>query len=139
VTRFARILVVLDGQPEGQRALEHALALAVPLRARLDAVVVEGRLPALPATVAEVDEAKREKDAFFEQIARLAEDQSAEAGVECVAEIAAGPPADVILSRAREGGFDLVVVGYHRRLFGSTADRLCHHAPCPVLVVRGDR
>jgi nucleotide-binding universal stress UspA family protein len=136
---FERILVAVDGQPEGQHALEHAIALAAALNAQLEAVVVEGRLPAYPATVGEVDEAKREKDEFFGTVAGLAREQAAEEGIELEPELAAGPPADAIIRIAQRDQHDLIVVGYHQRLFGGTADRLCHHAPCPVLVVRGDR
>jgi nucleotide-binding universal stress UspA family protein len=133
-----RMLVALDGYAEGQRALEYALELAAVLPARLHAVAVEGRMPRYPATVGEVDEAKRDKDEFFETIARLASEQAAEKGVELDVELAAGPAADAIIRIARRDQDDLIIVGYRRRLFGSTADRLCHHAPCPVLIVRGD-
>lgn len=136
--KLERILVALDGHPEGQRALEYALELADALAARLHAVAVEGRLPRYPATVAEVDEAKRDKDEFFDTIARLANEQAAEHGIDLDVELAAGPAADAIIRAAQRARADLIVVGYRRRLLGSTADRLCHHAPCPVLIVRGD-
>jgi nucleotide-binding universal stress UspA family protein len=138
VNRFERLLVAVDGNPEGQRALEYALELAAALPARVHAIAVEGRLPRYPATVAEVDEAKREKDAFFETIARLASEQAAEKGIELDVELAAGPAADAIIRVALRDHDDLIIVGYRRRLFGSTADRLCHNAPCPVLIVRGN-
>jgi nucleotide-binding universal stress UspA family protein len=133
-----RILVAVDGHPEGQRALEYALELADALAASVHAVAVEGRLPRYPATVAEVDEAKRDKDEFFETLARLATDQAAERGIDLDVELAAGPAADAIIRVARRDRDDLIIVGYRRRLFGNTADRLCHNAPCPVLIVRGD-
>jgi nucleotide-binding universal stress UspA family protein len=133
-----RILIAVDGHPEGQRALEYALELADALAASVHAVAVEGRLPRYPATVAEVDEAKRDKDEFFETLARLATDQAAERGIDLDVELAAGPVADAIIRVARRDHDDLIIVGYRRRLFGSTADRLCHNAPCPVLIVRGD-
>ena len=79
---FERIVVALDGEPEGQKALEHAIALAAALHAHLHAVVVEGRLPAYPATVGEVEDEKREKDEYFETVARLARDEAAERGIE---------------------------------------------------------
>jgi nucleotide-binding universal stress UspA family protein len=138
VTAFERLLVAVDGRPEGQRALEYALDLATTLPARLHAIAVEGRMPRYPATVGEVDEAKREKDEFFETIARLASEQAAEHGVDLDVELAAGPAADAIMRVARRDDDNLIIVGYRRRLFGSTADQLCHKAPCPVLVVRGD-
>jgi nucleotide-binding universal stress UspA family protein len=49
--------------------------------------------------------------------------------------------ADAIISRARSGAFDLVVVGTHARtgvsrlVLGSVAEQVLRGAPCPVLVV----
>jgi len=139
LTVFSRVLVAIDGHPEGQRALDHAIALAATLDAELRAVVVEGRLPAYGATVGEVEATKRKKDEFFGTVARLAQEQAAEAGLDLAVELAAGAPAAAILRAAERDRDDLIVVGFHRRLLGSTADSLCHRAPCPVLVVRGDR
>ena len=52
-----------------------------------------------------------------------------------------GPAANNILLEAREFGADLIVIGAHQHghfyqcLFGSNADSIIRHAPCPVLVV----
>ena len=52
-----------------------------------------------------------------------------------------GPPVDAILACAAELAADLIVLGSHGRdglghlLFGSTAERVLHKAPCPTLVV----
>jgi nucleotide-binding universal stress UspA family protein len=43
---FARILVVIDGRPGGQRVLETAIELARALDADLEVIAVEGPLPA---------------------------------------------------------------------------------------------
>jgi nucleotide-binding universal stress UspA family protein len=138
---FDRILVAIDGRPGGQRALEKAIELAKATGASLAAIAVEGPLPAYAATVGEVDEVKREKDAFFETVARLAREQAREEGIEMILELRPGHPAEVIVRHASEGGFDLVVVGYRGHvlgdyLLGSVADRVAHHAPCPVMIVR---
>ncbi len=53
----------------------------------------------------------------------------------------AGHAAALITDYARDHASDLVVVG-HRGHFledyvlGSTADRVAHHAPCPVMIVK---
>jgi len=138
VKGFERLLVAVDGHPEGQRALEYALELADALSARLHAVAIEGRMPRYPTSVAEVDDAKRHKDEFFDTIARLASEQAAEKGIELKVEFATGAPADAIIRVALRDRDDLIIVGYRRRLFGRTADRLCRNAPCPVLIVRGN-
>ncbi len=53
----------------------------------------------------------------------------------------AGPAATAIVSHARTGKFDLIVVGTHARggvtrlVLGSVAETVLRSAPCPVLVV----
>jgi nucleotide-binding universal stress UspA family protein len=55
-----------------------------------------------------------------------------------------GHPADVILDIAQEQGAWLIVVGNkgmtgaRRYLLGGVADKLSHHAPCNVMIVRTD-
>ncbi|MDH4118201.1 MAG: universal stress protein [Acidimicrobiia bacterium] len=52
-----------------------------------------------------------------------------------------GDPASTIVAFAEEHAVDLVVVGrrgaglVERMMLGSVADRLAHHAPCPVMIV----
>lgn len=54
-----------------------------------------------------------------------------------------GLPWEEIIHAVREDGIDMLVVGSKGRgdvagvLFGSTAEKLQRHAPCPVLTVRG--
>ena len=84
---------------------------------------------------------KREKDQFFGTIARLARDQAREEGVDLQIEVLAGHAAELIVRHAANGGFDLVVVGHKGHfledyLLGSTADRVAHHAACPVMIVK---
>jgi nucleotide-binding universal stress UspA family protein len=53
-----------------------------------------------------------------------------------------GWAAGEITQFAKEGGFDLIVMGTHGRsglkhlLLGSVAERVVRTAPCPVLTVR---
>ena len=134
---FKRILVALNGEPEGEQALEAAIALASALESHVQAVAVEGRLPKYASTIGEVDDAKQQKDAFLETVTRQAQAHATEAGIELDVEYAAGAPTDAITRVARRDDCDLIVVGYHKHLFGGLADHLSHHAPCPVLVIRG--
>lgn len=56
--------------------------------------------------------------------------------------VVSGIPADEIIEMARKLDCTLIVLGTHGRtgldhiLFGSTAERVVRHAPCPVLTVR---
>jgi nucleotide-binding universal stress UspA family protein len=138
---FERILVAIDGSECSDRALAKALELAALTRATVTALAVEGPLPAYAATLGEVDEVKREKDAFFNALAGEARARGESAGVEIDVDVRPGHAAEVIAHVAEEGGYDLVVLGrrghfVRDRLLGSTADRVVEHAPCPVMIVR---
>lgn len=138
---FARILVAIDGSAGAQKALDKAIELAKLTGAELRALAVEGRLPAYAATVGEVDEVKREKDAFFTELARLAVEHAENEGLQIGVDVLPGHAAEIIVRYAKECDADLVVVGHKGHfledyLLGSTADRVAHHAHCPVMIVK---
>jgi nucleotide-binding universal stress UspA family protein len=138
---FDRILVAIDGSKGSQHALTKALELASVTGANLTALAVEGPLPAYAATIGEVDEVKRQKDSFFTKVAAAAQDQAEAADVELEVEIRAGHAAELITRYAQECHADLIVVGHKGHflndyLLGSTADRVAHHAHCPVMIVK---
>jgi nucleotide-binding universal stress UspA family protein len=138
---FKRILVALDGSDCSNRAFAKALELATLTQAHVTALAVEGPLPAYAATVGEVDEVKREKDAFFGALANQARLRGEHAGIDIDVDLRPGHAAEVISRVAEEGAYDLVVLGHRGHflrdhLLGSTADRVAEHAPCPVMIVR---
>lgn len=138
---FTNVLVPVDGSDGSDKALDCALSICAALGARLTALAVEGRLPAYAATAGEVDEVKREKDEFFRGVLERARELSATRGVEVSTELIAGHAAEVITHYARAHAHDLIVIGHRGHflgdyLLGSTADRVAHHAHCPVMVVR---
>jgi len=138
---FERLLVAVDGSEASNRALEKALELAALTGASIAALAVEGPLPAYAATIGEVEEVKREKDAFFGRLADEVRAHAEHAGVAIEVEIRPGHAAELIPRIAKERGVDLIVLG-HRGHFlrdhvlGSTADRVAEHAECPVMIVR---
>jgi nucleotide-binding universal stress UspA family protein len=138
---FEKILVAIDGSECSGRALGTALELAALMHAKLTALAIEGPLPAYAATVGEVDEVKREKDAFFRTLAAAARAEGERAGVDVEVDVRPGHPAELISRVAEEGAYDLIVLGrrghfVRDRLLGSTADRVAEHAHCPVMIVR---
>jgi nucleotide-binding universal stress UspA family protein len=66
----------------------------------------------------------------------------AASGVAIATEVEAGDPATVLVETAKTGGYSLVVVGNRgmrgaaRFLLGSVPNKVSHHAPCNVLIVR---
>jgi nucleotide-binding universal stress UspA family protein len=138
---FTNVLVALDGSEGAAKALDCALSICSAIEARLTALAVEGKLPAYAASLGEVDEVKREKDTFFRGVLDDAAEQARARGVQAKTELVPGHAAEVITHYARAHGHDLIVLGHRGHflgdyLLGSTADRVAHHAHCPVMVVR---
>jgi nucleotide-binding universal stress UspA family protein len=81
---------------------------------------------------------RSEVDALLEQAAGIIRAQGASA--ECYAR--RGDPAEVIIDVAEEQNADAIVVGNkgmqsaRRFLLGSVPDKIAHHAPCSVLIVK---
>jgi nucleotide-binding universal stress UspA family protein len=73
---------------------------------------------------------------------QAAAEEAREAGVEVETYARQGDPADAILDVAEERGADLIVVGNKgmtgakRFLLGSVPNKISHHAPCSVLIIR---
>ena len=138
---FDRVLVAIDGSEGALKALDCAVSICEAVGASLTALAVEGRLPAYAGSVGEVDEVKREKDAFFSRVLDDAREQASGRGVAVETDLVPGHAAEVITHYAKAHGHDLIVVGHRGHflgdyLLGSTADRVAHHAHCPVMVVR---
>ena len=142
------IIVGTDGSDTAAIAVAQAVELANALRAKLTVVsayepVPEGRLRterlSAPQDVQWAVNPRADVLAMLESAARNAR----EAGVEQVGTVArVGDAADAILDVAEEQGSDLIVVGNKgmtgatRFLLGSVPNKVSHHAPCSVLIVR---
>src|SRR5262249_10343691 len=106
------------------------------------APVAEQRLRAerrdAPADVRWATNPRQEVEA---SLADAAEDAKA-AGVGVSTHARQGDPADVIIEVAEERKADLIIVGNKgmtgakRFLLGSVPNKVSHHAPCSVLIVR---
>jgi CBS domain-containing protein len=136
---FKHILIAYDGTPGSEQALKQAITLAHLTGASLTALSVEEKLPVYAASVGEVDEAKREMDAYFTKAQTAAVAQARAAGVALQTAVQAGHAAQTIVRFADEGGFDLIVVGADgRRGLGGTVDKIAEIASCSVLIARAD-
>ncbi len=145
---YQQILVTLDGSGLAEAALAHARAFAqcqgaslvllrvvtYPLRSvvRLD--------PTFSGTLTgDLIELRQQAEAYLEGVAeKLKQD-----GFAVRTLVVDDPsPADAILDQAQAEHADLIVMSTHGRsgvtrwLLGSVADRVVHHAPVPVLLVR---
>jgi nucleotide-binding universal stress UspA family protein len=138
---FKRVLVAVDGSEGSEKALDCAISICQAVDATLTALAVEGKLPAYAASLGEVDEVKAEKDHFFNHVLERARATASTHGVTIETDLIAGHAAEVITHYARTRDHDLIVIGHRGHflgdyLLGSTADRVAHHAHCPVMVVR---
>jgi nucleotide-binding universal stress UspA family protein len=139
---FKRILVAYDGSDGARAALKRGIELATALGAELSSISVEEHLPHYAASISEVKAAKEQIDEYFRGLTKHARDQAALAGVELETIVKQGHEVETIVTLAREGKFDLLVIGHHghsrifERTMGSTAQSIVRLAPCPVLVAK---
>jgi nucleotide-binding universal stress UspA family protein len=150
---MGRVVVGVDGSPGAIAALRFAVDEARLRGATLQVVhaseapewsgtpggyVVVGE-PASSHDLAGIEESYAEAatQALESQIAGV--DTS---GVEVAVDAVSGDPARALLDAAE--GADLLVVGSRGRggfrglVLGSTSQKVAHHAPCPVVIVRSE-
>jgi len=157
---YQRILVPLDGSRHAAAALQHAETLATLAQARLILVQV---LPSTAMLVSETAVATPGmgmpsidpylSSSQFESVEHSLEHEAAKMLAEVAEPLRArslqvdtvllkGAPADAILAYASKEAVDMIVMsthgrtGFFRLVFGSVAESVLHHAPCPVLLVR---
>ncbi|MCB1005547.1 MAG: universal stress protein [Acidimicrobiales bacterium] len=154
---YRTIVVGTDGSPTATRAVREAGVLAADHEARL--VVVSAFTPERADALASLAGtpaaavASRQSDvptdlawavtdrAQAEAVAAEGREVAREAGAaDVIVSSDAGAAARVLFDTARLHEAELVVVGSvglrgPRRLLGSVAEELLHHAPCDVLVV----
>jgi nucleotide-binding universal stress UspA family protein len=139
---FKRILVAYDGSDGSRIALKCGIELAKALGAELTSVSVEEHLPYYAASISEVKASKEEIDEHFRQLTKQARDTAALSGVELETLVQQGHEVERIVTVAKDGHFDLLVIGYHghsrifERTMGSTAQSIARLAPCPVLMAK---
>jgi nucleotide-binding universal stress UspA family protein len=139
---FNKILVALDGSEGSKKALAAAIALAQRIGAELQSVSVKERPSHFAETVGEVVEEGEEVDKYFARVTAEATAQANRAGLEMKCTVLPGHEVETIVRFAREGHFDLLVIGFmgHSRVFGriwgGTSQNLTKISPCSVLVAK---
>jgi nucleotide-binding universal stress UspA family protein len=139
---FRKILLAYDGSEGANRALEVGIGLARIHGAELSALAVQENLPRFSGTIDEVQEEKQFADEQYGKLLEAAKVKAKEAGVELRTLMRPGHAAQTIISAAKEGKFDLVLVGHTglsgvwAAFLGTTAEKVSRHAPCSVLIVR---
>ena len=144
---FGSIVVVTDGSNTAGEAIRQATELARSLGAKVYLVsayepVPEGRLrderQQVPEDLQWMVNPREDVEDTLKAGASSLEDQ----GVDVETLAREGDPADAILDVAEEKNADLIVVdnkgmtGAKRFLLGSVPNKVSHHAPCSVMIIR---
>src|SRR5262245_27820178 len=141
------ILLPTDFSECGNYALSYAASLARTFKASIICLnVIEPIVPTVgysgmtePLPIA--DSAEQLEDSAEREVPKLAECDEC-AGLEIEELVVHGEASAEIVRVAKDRNVDLIVIASHGRtglgriLFGSTAEAVVRHAPCPVLVVK---
>jgi nucleotide-binding universal stress UspA family protein len=144
---FERIVVGTDGSDTATAAVRQAIELAKVSDAKLDIVAAFEPVPQsrvreeqaeVPGDVSYAVGPREDVNVTLENAVGMAKQD----GVEAEPYPREGDPADAILDVAEEKGADLIVVGNKgmtgakRFLLGSVPNKISHHAPCGIFIVR---
>ncbi|MGI8921074.1 MAG: universal stress protein [Solirubrobacteraceae bacterium] len=144
---FKSVVVGTDGSATASEAVRQSIDLARKVGAKLNLVsafepISNQRLRdesrGAPEDLQWMINPREDVDATLSEAAKSAKE--ADVDVETFAR--QGDPADAILDVAEEQGSDLIIVGNRgmtgakRFLLGSVPNKVSHHAPCSVLIIR---
>lgn len=144
---FKKIVVGTDGSDTAKEAVHQAVDLAKSVGATVNVVsayrpVDEGRLRRERHEVPEDLKWMVNPREDVEALLREVTDEAKESGVSIEGFAREGEPADALIDVAEEEGADLIVVGNRgmtgasRFVLGSVPNKVSHHAPCSVMIVR---
>lgn len=139
---FEKLLVGYDGSKGGKAALDRAAVAARNYHARLTALWVREPLPRHSDLPGEFEGEQESANEYFKARQEEVAEAAARHGIVIGCETRRGHPAKTIVGFAKEGGYDLIVIGHSDhselwgRLLGDTADRVSDHAHCSVLIVK---
>jgi nucleotide-binding universal stress UspA family protein len=120
---YERILVGTDGSSTAAIAVDRAVEVAAASKAKL--------------TIMSVGKADKAQAVVDGEAAR-----HASAGVDIETVVATGDPSSALVEQAEKGKYDLVVVGNKgmtgasRFFLGSVPNKVSHHIPTALLIVR---
>ena len=143
---FRSIVVGTDGSATAREAVRQALELAKPLQAHVHLVCAYEPAPSvalrdddrLPGSEWALGPPRETVDATLAE----ATQEFVRAGVAVDVYPRRGDAADAIIDVAEERSADLIIVGNRgttgtkRFVLGSVPNKVAHHAPCAVLIIR---
>ncbi len=136
-----KILVPVDGSPHAMRANDYAIKMAGLLSAKAILLFCHKPFPSVlgepylqKAITQRLENSQKQLEPYEERLKAV--------GVAYETRILEGPPGSRICETARIEECEMIVMGSRGRtdlqglFLGSTAHRVLHCAPCPVMVVK---
>lgn len=125
---YEKIVTGVDGSATSLEALRYAAELAKMQSAELIAVYATS--------------GKGQAGSAVEELQKKADEVASKVGVDVRVRAEPGDPADVLVKVVEDEAADLLVVGNKgmtgasRFLLGSVPNKVSHHSPCDLLIVR---
>ena len=157
LSSFKKILVPLDGSDHSKRALEAAIGVAERFKGEITLIHIysatvtpltvpepttltsSGAPVVTSAEISRILEASRD---VGKKILQDGAQRTRSYGISVKTELKEGSNVQEIVKTAKEGEFDLIVLGVkgvskiRELLLGSVSLGVVKHAPCPILVVK---
>jgi nucleotide-binding universal stress UspA family protein len=143
---YKHILIPTDGSELSKKAIQHGVALAKAVNAKITAITVSTPFHTMtvePGMVSDTPEsyAKRIIEITTKYL-DVVKSAAATSGVTCVVHVEHDHPYQAIINAAKNNGCDLVVMASHGRrgvsaiVLGSETIKVLTHSTIPVLVYR---
>jgi nucleotide-binding universal stress UspA family protein len=144
---YKHILLPTDGSELSKRAIEHGIALAKTVKARVTALVVSTPLQALvvePSRVAgSLDQYRQLVAEYTAKYLNAVRDAAAKSGVNCdMVGVEHDHPYEAIIETANKNNCDLIIMASHGLsgtsaiVLGSETLKVLTHTTIPILVYR---
>jgi len=137
-----KILVAYDGGEGAQAAFKFGLDMAMKFEAEIQVLSIV-RLLEPPEDVETQDNFERGKE-HFERFFIDLRQEAEKKGISIKTKVALGHPAEQIIHWANKEKVDIIILGHQTKntfgqwLLGSVPDRVVHHAPCTVIIVKSN-
>jgi nucleotide-binding universal stress UspA family protein len=143
---YKHILIPTDGSDLSQMAIEHGIALAKAVGARVTALTVTEPFYAYAFEPSVVDQYKKHVAALATKHLDIAKNAASGSNVSCeLVRLEHEYPYQAIIDAAEARGCDVIVMASHGRkgisavVLGSETVKVLTHSPIPVVVVRGQK
>ncbi len=147
-----KILIATDGSDYSRQAIEKACEILKEVKNKQIKIISVFEEIGYTATepfavsteyVREMEKLRREQSTkFINEAIGIIQEKLDDLELSVTTKVTKGSAGKTIVEEAEDWEADLIVVGSHgygfwaRAFMGSTSDKIIHHAPCSVLVVR---